>query len=178
MSNTLIQPINSQQKAEVILKVEYFIHLAETLYDECFPIVPVKFDLKGRASGMYVVRKNKRYIRFNPYLFTKYFRDSLSTTIPHEVAHYITDQRYGLARIKPHGIEWQSVMQEFGALPNVTGQYDLSGIPVRRQQRFFYRCGCMSHEVSATRHNKIRSGKRSYVCRQCGDPISEQSSQA
>ncbi len=54
-------------------------------------MVPVRFELQGRAAGMYRVHKGERVIRYNPYIFSKYFDDSLANTVPHEVAHYITD---------------------------------------------------------------------------------------
>ncbi|MFW2372267.1 MAG: SprT-like domain-containing protein [Gammaproteobacteria bacterium] len=171
MSETVIKPINEQQQSKVILQTEHFIRLAEKRYDCQLPRIPLQFNLKGRASGMYVVRHTERYFRFNPYLFAKYFDEALLSTIPHEVAHYVTDVLYGLNNIKPHGIEWQSVMRDFGVEPRVTGRYDLTGVPVRRQRRFSYSCACMSHQVSSSRHNKIRTGKTAYFCRKCGDPI-------
>ena len=171
MTETVIEPINNQQESQVILQTEHFIKLAEKRYDRHLPNLPVQFNLMGRASGMYVVRNNERYFRFNPYLFAKYFDEALLQTIPHEVAHYVTDVIYGLSTIRPHGNEWQLVMRDFGVEPRVTGRYDLTGIPVRRQQRFSYSCGCMDHQVSCNRHNKIRAGKMAYYCRNCGDPI-------
>lgn len=171
MTETIIKPINDQQKLEVVAQTGHFIRLAELKYDILLPDIPLKFDLTGRASGMYVVRNTARYFRFNPYLFAKYFDDALSSTIPHEVAHYVTDVRYGLSKIKPHGIEWQSVMLDFGVEPRATGRYDLTGVPVRRQSRFSYRCGCRAHQVSSSRHNKICRGAVAYYCRHCGKPI-------
>ena len=171
MSETVIKPINDRQKLEVVQQTGHFIRLAEKRYDCSLPDIPLKFDLTGRASGMYVVRNTDRYFRFNPYLFAKYYDDALSSTIPHEVAHYVTDVLYGLRKIKPHGIEWQSVMRDFGIEPRATGRYDLTGIPVRRQQRFSYSCACMNHQVSSSRHNKIRRAKVTYFCRKCGKPI-------
>lgn len=171
MTKTVIEPINDQQKSEVIQQTEKFIRLAEKRFECRLPAIALKFDLKGRASGMYVVRNTVRYFRFNPYLFAKYFDEALTSTIPHEVAHYVTDVLYGINNIKPHGIEWQSVMQSFGIEPRATGRYDLTGIPVRRQKRFSYRCACMNHQVSSSRHNRMRKGKVAYFCRKCGDPI-------
>ena len=40
-----------------------------------------------------------------------------------------------LRRVKPHGVEWKSVMVDLGAEPKATGSYDLTGIPVRQYAR-------------------------------------------
>lgn len=171
MTESVIEPINDRQKLEVIQQTEQLLRMLEKKYDCQLPSIPQKFDLKGRASGMYVVRNHERYFRYNPYLFAKYFEDALLSTIPHEVAHYVTDVLYGLQNIRPHGVEWQSVMRDLGVEPRATGRYDMTGIPVRRQQRFSYSCGCMNHQVSSSRHNKIRRGRMNYFCRKCGGPI-------
>jgi len=136
-----------------------------------FSPIPVTFDLTGRSAGMYRVQRGRRSIRYNPYLFAKYFEENVAVTVPHEVAHYVTDVLYGLHRVRPHGLEWQSVMRYLGVEPRATGDYDLSGIPVRRQRRFDYACGCATHRLSARRHNKVHRGEALYRCRRCGGPL-------
>ncbi len=133
--------------------------------------VPVSFDLRGRAAGMYQVQRGQRRIRYNPYIFARYFDDNLAVTVPHEVAHYVTDLLYGLRNVRPHGPEWKSVMQVLGADARVTADYDLGDIPVRRQKRYSYRCKCSTHLLSACRHNRVGRGAASYLCRKCGAPV-------
>lgn len=162
-----IEPIGSQREQQVRATTGEFIRLASRIYRHEFPLIPVRFDLKGRAAGMYRVHNRERIIRYNPYLFAKYFDDNLATTVPHEVAHYIVDILYGAHRVRPHGAEWQQVMLKLGAEPSTTGNYDLSGIPVRRQQRHSYQCDCAMHRISTARHNKIRRGIARYYCRNC-----------
>jgi SprT protein len=120
---------------------------------------------------MYRVHRGERRIRYNPYIFAKYFEDNLANTVPHEVAHYITDLRYGLGNVRPHGREWQSIMHALGAEPVVTCRYDLSGIPVRRQIRYQYRCDCTTHRISTARHRRASSGQVRYFCKHCRTPI-------
>ena len=120
---------------------------------------------------MYRVRGRRRSIRYNPYLFAKYFADSLSATVPHEVAHYVTDVLYGMRNVQPHGLEWRAVMCSLGAEPRASGRYDLAGVPVRRQRRYTYHCGCTTHLLSACRHNRLHSGRARYLCRLCGTQI-------
>jgi SprT protein len=165
--NITIQPINHRQEQQVRLKTSEHIRQASRLYKLNLPMIPVFFDLKGRAAGMYKVDNTKRIIRYNPYLFAKYFEDNVATTVPHEVAHYVVDMLYGAGRVKPHGAEWQQVMLSLGVEPQATGAYDLSGIPVRRQQRHAYQCACTLHHISTARHNKILLGKAHYYCRNC-----------
>ena len=164
----IIKPICKQQKAQVRDATLACLHRAGDLYQVEFETVPVSFDLTGRAAGMYQSGRGQRVIRYNPYLFAKYFDNNLGVTVPHEVAHYITDRLYGLRNIRPHGAEWQAVMRALGAEPRATARYDLEGIPVRRQRRFSYRCDCNTHQLSTARHNRIRRGQATYYCRGCG----------
>ena len=166
-----VEPINEHLERQVQTSTAECIALAGRIYDQAFPLIPVRFDLNGRAAGMYRVRDNNREIRYNPYIFARYFDDNLATTVPHEVAHYVVDLLYGAARVRPHGIEWQQVMLALGAEPSVTGRYDLSGMPVRRQKRYDYRCACMTHQISTARHNKILRGSAHYHCRKCKSVI-------
>lgn len=164
-------PCDALQRARVVAVTGECIARAGRLYGRVFPEIPVRFDLEGRAAGMYQVRGRQQVIRYNPYLFARFPRDSLEVTVPHEVAHYITDMLYGMYRVRPHGAQWRAVMQAMGADPRVTADYDLSGIPVRRQRRFVYRCACREHRLSTCRHNRIHRGAMRYFCRACGDEL-------
>lgn len=166
-TSELIEPISCHHEEQVCSETNEVIRLASRIYRQDFPTIPILFDLKGRAAGMYRVYNRDRVIRYNPYLFAKYFDDNIATTVPHEVAHYVVDLLYGIARVRPHGSEWQQVMLALGAEPSVTGRYDLAGIPIRRQQRHSYQCTCTRHDISTARHNKILRGKAHYYCRNC-----------
>lgn len=166
-----VEPITHLQQDQAVSATRHCIQRAEKLLGQKFELPPVTFDLQGRAAGMYRVRSTRRQIRYNPYIFGKYFTDNLANTVPHEVAHYLTDVLYGLRNVRPHGREWQAVMCVLGAEPAVTCNYDLTGVPLRRQRRFVYRCACSSHAVSAVRHNRVQRGLGKYVCRQCRTPL-------
>jgi SprT protein len=144
---------------------------AEKLFGRHFELPPITFDLTGRAAGMYVRQRTQRRIRFNPYIFAKYFQDSLDTTVPHEVSHYISDLLYGLRNIRPHGTEWRQIMHAFGVAAEPTCHYDLEGIPLRRYRHYSYRCGCRLHALTSRRHNKICRGETRYFCRSCGGAL-------
>jgi len=169
--NNLIQPISPALQEQVIKETNHFVKSAENYYSRTLPEIPVLFDLTGKAAGMYRVKAGQRVIRYNPYVFSKYFDDNFSETIPHEVAHYVTDILFDLKKIRPHGSEWKSVMQVFGVAANRTANYDLSGLPVRNYQKFVYHCGCQNFELTSRRHNKILRGKGHYLCRDCGGKL-------
>jgi len=166
-----IEPIDHDQRQCVIIRTTDFIRRAGTVFNRPFQVIPVVFNLTGRAAGMYRVSKKERQIRYNPYIFAKYFDDNLAVTVPHEVAHYITDIVYGLRNIRPHGAEWQALMRAFGADATRTCSYDLEGVPVRTHKRFTYRCSCTTHQLTTRRHNNVRHGKARYYCRYCGEEL-------
>lgn len=163
-----IQPIDRQQRRQVRDEADLWRRRAEVLCGVELPPIAVTFDLRGRAAGQYRVRDGYRSIRFNPYIFARYFDDSLAVTVPHEVAHYAVDVLYGAVRVRPHGEEWRAVMGLLGVDARASGCYDLSGMPVRRQRRFRYRCDCRTHELTTCRHNRIVRGQAVYHCRRCG----------
>lgn len=164
----IIDPIDKQQQAQVRDATADCLSRAGELMRTEFAPVAVRFDLTGRAAGMYRSVRGDSLIRYNPYIFAKYFDNNINITVPHEVAHYVTDRLYGLRNIRPHGAEWKAVMRALGAEPRATARYDLEGIPVRRQRRFSYRCKCNTHQLSTARHNRVRRGQAAYHCRVCG----------
>ena len=166
-----ILPINATEQKNAITLVADYIECAANLFKEKFPPIDVLFDLKGRVAGMYKIDKGTKIIRFNPYHFAKYPEENFNETIPHEVAHYIIDQLYGIRNVRPHGKEWQRLMLEFGVEPKRTFSYSLEGIPTRRHKRYRYSCSCMQFEITTRRHNMIQQGKVEYSCRQCGGKI-------
>lgn len=161
----MIKTLSKQQEQYTIEKTEYFLQQAAMIYHCQFDPVTIKFDLTGRSAGMYVRKENQYMIRYNAYIFAKYFEENLSTTVPHEVAHYITDMMF--KSVYPHGKEWRQIMYSFNTDPKRTCDYDLEGIQIKTQKRHGYHCKCMTHQLSSTRHNKIQRGKACYFCQQC-----------
>ena len=161
----MIEPIGIAEEKRVVAETARYISMAEKLYARQFPAVPVYFDLTG--TSMFRIKGKESRIRYNPWIFAKYFDENFFGTIPHEVAHYIVHRLYGLHRVRPHGPEWRSVMADFGADDCVTGNFDLSGIPTRQHRRFRYRCGCREHHITTRRHNKVQAGRDRYECRRC-----------
>jgi SprT protein len=163
----MIEPIGQELQQQVLAETERYMTRAEQICSRKFDRIPVLFDLLGTSAGMFKVAGKHRVIRYNPWIFAKYFEQNLAGTVPHEVAHYIVHELYGLRSVKPHGREWQAVMNRFEADPGVTFKLDLEGIPRRRQRTHAYRCECRTHQVSTTRHNRVLQGSGRYHCRSC-----------
>lgn len=164
-------PIGKQLQNEISQAVASYVERAESIFSCKFESIDIRFDLSGRSAGMYKLHRGNRVIRFNPYHFAKYPDENMTETIPHEVAHYITDQVYGIKNIRPHGKEWQALMLKFGIEPKRTFSYSLEGIPTRQHKKHSYKCACAEFEITTRRHNKILKGQATYSCRKCGENI-------
>ncbi len=136
-------------------------------------LLPVYFDLKGAAAGMFCAREQSQWLRFNPWVFAQDFNLHLADTVPHEVAHYGIHARFGLRRVKPHGVEWRELVTALGGTPKATYRQYTAEIPVRRQRRYTYYCDCRQHEVSATRHNRMQARQAQYRCRFCNGDLKD-----
>ena len=167
----IILPLSTELQQQVVEQTHAYIKQATQLFSIKNTPVEISFNLKGQSAGMYRVSgkiyRQKREIRYNSHIFSKYFDDNFKITIPHEVAHYISDIVYGLKNIKPHGKEWKEIMQAFGADPKVTADYDLSGIPLKNKILYDYQCSCREHQLGSIRHNRIRKKRTQYYCNYC-----------
>ncbi len=170
-ASSIIQPLTTEKQQQVIDETHAYIKQATQLFNIKRSGLEIAFNLKGRAAGMYRVQRklfsHNREIRYNPYIFSKYFSDNLSTTVPHEAAHYISDIIYGLKNIKPHGKEWKEIMSAFDADASVTANYDLSGIPQKNLRSYTYQCDCGDRQLSSIRHNKVNKRSYQYYCKIC-----------
>jgi SprT protein len=162
----MIEPIGIELQRRVLAATEHYFGEAEKIFGRKFERIPVLFDLRGTSAGMYKVFGKRRWIRYNPWIFAKYYDINLRDTVPHEVAHFVVDDVYN-KHAKPHGQEWQALMALFDSDPCVTFNLDLSGIPKRQQRTHTYRCHCDTHEVSTTRHNRVLRGRGIYYCKNC-----------
>jgi len=168
MQEISLESVGNLDQRLVVAQTALRIRQASELFGRKFAEIPVLFDLRGRAAGMYRVRNGERVIRYNPFIFTRYFEDNLEQTVPHEVAHYIADLVYGFHNIRPHGPEWKDIMRFFGADTRATSQYDVEGLPGRKFRHFHYRCRCQLHSLTSRRHNRVERNQARYFCRQCG----------
>ncbi len=165
--------LTQDQRQAITERTQHYIDLANELLGLKLSAIEVNFGLRGKSSGMFVVRSTHICIRYNEIIFSQYFDDALVNTVGHEVAHYVVYSVYGLRKTRPHGSEWQQVMLLFDLRPEVTSRYDISQLPLKQQRRHRYACACMTHELSTTRHYKILRGKVTYHCRKCQQPLKQ-----
>ncbi|MFB0912919.1 MAG: SprT family zinc-dependent metalloprotease, partial [Glaciecola sp.] len=152
-----IELINSAKTA-----IEKSCQLANAYFSANFTIPTVILNQRGKIAGSAYLQKN--VIKLNKTLFKQNVDDFLYQVIPHEVAHIICYQKFG--KVKPHGIEWQSIMRSlFNLDAHVTHKFDVADVGM---QDFAYRCDCDNLiMLSIIRHNKVTRGKQRYRCQKC-----------
>lgn len=137
---------------------------SETL-QQAVPPPPIHFDLKGKSAGQALLQPG--IIRLNPILLLENQTEYFEQVIPHELAHLLTYQCFG--RVKPHGAEWQYMMEKVLGIPAITThKFDVQSV---QGKLFNYRCQCRSHQLTIRRHNKIVRQQAQYYCRYCQQPL-------
>lgn len=160
-----------QQQAEVAIREAEL--RARNFYGINLPAASIDFSLRGRCAGQARIDSGGATgLRINQQLLAENFEDFLRNTIPHEVAHLVVNwqSRNKRQRPRPHGPEWQAVMQScFGLEPRRCHNYRTT--PARVVPRsFLYSCNCRDHLLTSIMHNKI---SRSYqaLCKTCRTPL-------
>ena len=148
-------------KMQVQRKLAESLRLAEDYFNREFPMPSVSYDVRGMKAGVAYLQKNE--IKFNRTLLLENPEEFIRQVVPHELAHLIVYQVFG--RVKPHGKEWQAVMNQIFHLPADTcHQFDVQNV---QGKTFEYRCACQTHLLSVRRHNRIIREKVEYLCRKC-----------
>ena len=141
------------------------LNIARTSFPKAsFPEPTIKMDLVGKNAGVCSSRNN--LIRFNLELLLQNKDDFIHNTVPHEVAHYVTDIL--APHSKPHGSEWKAVMKLFGVSPTVYHDYEVVP-PKHRKRPYLYRCACQDHYFTKLLHKRVQSGVE-YTCKDCNQP--------
>ncbi|MGI9278411.1 MAG: SprT family zinc-dependent metalloprotease [Endozoicomonas sp.] len=141
--------------------------LAERHFLKRFPRPQITLNLRGETAGQAWTEKNQ--LRLNKQLFKENKEHFLEHTVGHEVAHLIAHQLFG-RNIRPHGREWQFIMEEVFRLPaQRTHSYNTRNASKRP---FLYRCRCDGKTIplSTIRHNRAVKGTV-YLCTQCREPL-------
>ena len=139
------------------------------------PDYKITFELRGASAG--TCRRDGSALNFNLGIAEDNRDDFLARTVPHEFAHLVVTHNYDTEarqylrrkRIRPHGKEWESIMNLLGAPTSRCHNYDVSNHVTSRQRRWEYECKCpdKTHAVSTTRHNKVQDQTASYNCGIC-----------
>lgn len=141
-------------------KVKECITKANRFFGHAFSMPTYNFKQRGKAAGTAHLQRNE--LRFNAFMYQQRPDEFLNSVVPHEVAHIIVYQIYGLS-VRPHGKEWQAVMRKvYNLSPDRTHTFD---VPPPKQS-FQYQCDCQTHQFTKLRHNKTLRGTE-YICKRC-----------
>ncbi|WP_413111021.1 SprT family zinc-dependent metalloprotease [Thaumasiovibrio sp. DFM-14] len=150
---------------QIVAQVGACLQQAQTALNQSFAMPTIRFNQRGKIAGS--ARLLQWELRFNPVLLKDNPEAFLQDVVPHEVAHLIVYQCFG--RVRPHGKEWQAVMQQVFKRPaKTTHQFDVSQV---QGQLYAYRCSCQTHQLTVRRHNKMSRQQVSYRCRTCGQAL-------
>lgn len=149
-------------------KIHELLNIASKKYVKHIPKIEVDFNLTGACAGSFIIRDGRaEKFRFNMEIF-RLNSDNFDQTIIHEVAHYVTCEKYGyFTGVKPHGREWKSVVILLGGKPKRC--HDLKMPKSTRKSKspkFEYKCNCQTLMISKTIHKRITWGKI-YRCCSC-----------
>ncbi|WP_319781597.1 SprT family zinc-dependent metalloprotease [Oceanisphaera sp. IT1-181] len=152
--------MTSDIQQRIITHVQDCMQLAATELAREFAQPLVRFNQGGRIAGSAWLERWE--LRFNPVLLADNEAEFMDEIVPHEVAHLVTFACFG--KVKPHGREWQHIMQSvFGLTPRTRHQLDTSKVA----PTFSYQCACRSHQLTLRRHNKIMRAQQRYLCLHC-----------
>lgn len=153
--------VTPEVRARVIAKINECRELAVknlgTLAQITMP--RVIYELRGRTAG--TASYSKWEINLNAVLLMENVDDFIERTVPHELAHLITDKLYPenhrpkrdpwsgrRPKRSPHGADWQYVCRAIG-MTDVTRchSYDTSNSTVKKSnsRSIPLRCGCGAH---------------------------------
>lgn len=131
-------------------------------------------NLGGRAgTNRFTPLTRTSVITINPAYFEKEggYNEQLNKTLPHEVAHHVTDFIHGLGKHnKSHGWQWARTMRWIGLPAERCHKMDVEGIVNRHERPYKYECHCSTpHLLTARKHNKIvnSGGRYRLSCRRC-----------
>lgn len=169
--------MNNTVSADIIKRVEDKILEVMTILQSRYPHVVMtipsySFRQMGRKGGLAYYSLAK--MEFNSDFFKNHCEDMINQTIPHEIAHCIAYQVYGMAG-KGHNRLWKNIMyalSSIGVKVTRCHEYNLEGVKTRKVLRpFIYACSCQKFTFTMNIHIKIQQGRR-YTCRKCRHPIS------
>ena len=162
-------PLDPELMARCEEALSLRLQQAEQALQQAWPRPVLSYTQRGKAAG--TAHLHRWEIRLNPVLLVDNLELFLHEVIAHELAHLLVFARHG--RVAPHGKAWQAMMRQvFGLAPRVTHQLDISSL---QGPLFAYQCACQRHQLSLRRHNKVQRGQSRYLCRHCGQPLTEAS---
>jgi len=169
--------VKPEVRAAFEAKILESIAKCQPHHHETIPVPPLIFKNIGGPAGRNIYNPFTRIstVIINPAYFQKPngYEEQLTVTLPHEVAHHITDFIYGTGRhVKDHGWQWARVMGWLGLPPEVHHHINTDGIIKRHERPYSYKCSCSkSHLLTATLHLRIQRDGRHRICKRCHSRI-------
>lgn len=111
-------------------------------------------------------------VRFSTLLWPRLTETKRTETAIHEACHLVAEHaaRRAGRRIKPHGVEWQTLMLRCGVMPHATAKgIDTDGLPSKRTIEAS--CACKAHKITPYIAGRIAAGCP-YVCNTCRGRLS------
>lgn len=155
---------------ELRILTEQKINLATRIWNHNFSNIPVhtlSYTSK-RIFGIY--SPSRKVIEYNPFFMRTMPDHMRNTTVPHEVAHYITETIYPNAK-QAHGPEFKFVASKLGLVKD--NREDYSSLVATGHYMNYY-CGCSysaSKVITRAQYKKIMGGSVRYSCQKCKEPI-------
>ena len=142
--------------------MELVLNLPEHIYSK-LPKMQVHYfnnsPTAGRAIGTYRIELNRDLLGQHP-------GEMINETLPHELAHCIVHAIHD-HRCKPHGAEWQDIMQLLGREPTRCHRMEQPNLKRKKQKRHAYECGCTIHMVTTAKHHKMIMKGQERSCNRC-----------
>ena len=163
----------TQTSEQIIRLAIQAVRAAEQRARDCYaidlPEAQSDFSLRGRCAGQAKVdHSGTTSLRSNLNLLSETLTDFLAQTIPHEVSHLVINwqARGKKQRPRPHGLEWQLVMQNCYGLQPVRCHTYLTSPARCIPRNFVYRCNCREHRLTSIMHKKLSRRYRA-LCKSC-----------
>ena len=144
--------ITTAIKQKVTDKLKACIAIANKRYGIDVKFPNVVYQKRGTTAG--TANYRTWTIDLNPVLLVENLDDFIEDTVPHELAHLVTNMVYPHAHKRvygqkrsPHGSEWQSVMRVLGANPSRCHSYDTSNARTRTKASYDYKCNCCGQVI-------------------------------
>jgi len=164
--------VSSEVKQQVTTTLQSCIDVANKHYGVDIQFPTVVYKKRGSTAG--TANYGTNTIDLNPVLLMNNIDAFMKRTVPHEMAHLITDeidpkshQSFLGRKRQPHGKTWKSVMRVLGADPSRCHDYDVSSVE-RKRSSYEYKCEECGENLTmgVKRHNKqqraLRSGLNAY----------------
>lgn len=168
------------------LKLEALNKIVEAKYGKyTAPEVMVNYNLKSaRALGThtmgFVGDGYYHYISLNAELLNTLKEKYIDEVLVHEYAHAcvsnyckptLSEIMKGKKEPSAHGAEFKKFCKLFGiegsSTTKIAAGIEWDAKKTKKANMWTYACGCMTHELTTVRHNKIRRNEASYTCKRC-----------